>query len=58
MINAMRAWIQKRRRKISNIRNPMQGLIDAESKRFPAAYNEPRDFYRKLSEVPQGVNHG
>ena len=58
MINAIRIWIQKRRRKISNIAPAIQGLIDADSKRFPAAYNEPREFYRKLSEVPQGVDHG
>ena len=59
MINAIRIWIQNRRRKISNVTPAIQGLIDADSKRFPAAYNEPRDFYRKLSEVPQGVsNHG
>ena len=58
MINAIRILLQKRRRKISNIPHPMQGLIDADSKRFPAAYNEPREFYRKLSEVPQGVDHG
>jgi hypothetical protein len=50
--------LQKRRRKISSTAPAIQGLIDADSKRFPAAYNEPRDFYRKLSEVPQGVNHG
>ena len=58
MINAIRIWIQKRRRKISNIAPAIQGLIDADSRRFPAAYNEPREFYRKLSEVPQGVDHG
>ena len=58
MINAIRVMLQKRRRKISNIAPAIQGLIDADSKRFPAAYNEPRDFYRTLSEVPQGVNHG
>jgi len=59
MINAIRVMLQKRRRKISNVTPAIQGLIDADSKRFPAAYNEPRDFYRTLSEVPQGVsNHG
>ena len=58
MINAIRVMLQKRRRKISNIAPAIQGLIDADSKRFPAAYNEPREFYRKLSEVPQGVDHG
>ena len=58
MINAIRVMLQKRRRKISNVTPAIQGLIDADSKRFPAAYNEPRDFYRKLSEVPQGVGHG
>ena len=58
MINAIRIWIQNRRRKISSTAPAIQGLIDADSKRFPAAYNEPRDFYRKLSEVPQGVDHG
>jgi len=58
MINAIRILLQKRRRKISNVTPAIQGLIDADSKRFPAAYNEPRDFYRKLSDVPQGVDHG
>ena len=58
MINAIRVMLQKRRRKISSTAPAIQGLIDADSKRFPAAYNEPREFYRKLSEVPQGVDHG
>ena len=58
MINAMRAWIQKRKARINDRPHPIQGLIDADNKSFPAAHYVPRDCYRKLSEVPQGVNHG
>ena len=58
MINAIRIWIQNRRRKISSTAPAIQGLIDADNKSFPAAHYVPRDYYRKLSEVPQGVNHG
>jgi len=45
--------IEKRRTRISDTPHPMQELIDADNKRFPAAYQIPRDFYNKLSEVPQ-----
>ena len=55
MINVIRLMLQKHRRKISDVTPAIQALIDSESKRFPPDYSEPKDFYRKLSEVPQGT---
>lgn len=52
-MSLLKKMLEKRRARISDKPHPMQELIDADNKQFPAAYELPREYYNKLSEVPQ-----
>ena len=51
----LRNWLQTRSRTISDTPHKMQELIDSEMGHQPIAY-EPKDCYRRLSEVPNNNN--
>ena len=51
----LRKWLQARSRTISDTPSKMQKLIDSEMGHQPIAY-EPKDCYRRLSEVPNNNN--
>jgi len=50
-MNFIRKLLEKRSRRLSDTPHAMQQLIDSEMGYQPRAY-EPKDSYRRLSEVP------